>query len=134
MSKVGVMMSENRAEGQMSSHFGKAEWIMIADTEKPVPTFQKNEALNGRSAAEIVSRQGCTDVIFAEIGFGALGNLKTAGIRGWAAPKLITGEQALQMFKQSQLQAVDEATEHGAGHGCCCANKAHAEASSCCCG
>ena len=27
MSKIGVMMSAERAEGQMSAHFGKAEWI-----------------------------------------------------------------------------------------------------------
>jgi predicted Fe-Mo cluster-binding NifX family protein len=132
MSKVGVMMSEDRADGTMSSHFGKAEWVMIADTENSIQEFEKNDSQTCTSAVEIALRHGCKNLIFTEIGHGAIGHLTAAGIRGWVAPKLITGEQALQMFTQSQLQAVNEITEHGAGHGCCCANTDHAEAPSCC--
>jgi predicted Fe-Mo cluster-binding NifX family protein len=36
MAKIGEMMSENRADEKMSSHFGKAEWIMISDSGSPV--------------------------------------------------------------------------------------------------
>jgi len=91
MSKIGVVMSADRADGQMSSHFGKAEWIMVSDEENAVPVFVKNEGLNGKSAVEIAIRLGCTDVIFSEIGNGAFGHLHAAGIRAWVAPVQITG-------------------------------------------
>ncbi len=135
MSKIGVMMSENRAEGQMSSHFGKAEWIMVIDTDNPVPMFEKNEVLNGKCASESVIRQGCTDVILADIGDGALGHLQAAHIRAWAVPKPVTGDAALRMFREGQLPPVPAAraaTRHGEGHGCCCANRTVPEAPSRC--
>src|ERR1035441_8160256 len=80
MSKVGVMMSADCADGPMSSHFGKAEWILIADTENPGLDFVKNDELNGKSAVAIVIGAGCTDVILADIGDGALGHLQAAQI------------------------------------------------------
>lgn len=132
MSKIGVMMSADNADEQMSSHFGKAEWIMIANTENRDVEFVKNDGMNGKSAAEIMIRQGCTDVIFTEIGNGAFGHLKAANIRGWVAPEHITGMQAYQMFEQLKLRNVDIATKQGGGHGCCCSSRADAEVPSCC--
>lgn len=135
MSKIGVMMSENRAEGQMSAHFGKAEWIMVVDADSPAPTFVKNEALNGKSAAEIVIRQGCADVILADIGDGARGHLQAAHISAWAVPGPISGSEALRMFKEGQLPMVpplSAATSRGGGHGCCCVKRGGSEATSCC--
>lgn len=132
MSKIGVMMSADRADGEMSSHFGKAEWIMISDTENRAPEFVKNNGLNGRSAVEIAIRQGCTHMIFTEIGNGAVGHLMAAGIRGWIAPEHITGQQALQMFGQVALQPANAATKQGGGHGCYCADRAGSEATACC--
>jgi predicted Fe-Mo cluster-binding NifX family protein len=135
MSKVGVMMSENRADGQMSSHFGKAEWIMVADTDNSILTFEKNEVLNGNCAAENMIRRGCTDVILADIGDGALGHLQAAHICAWAAPEPVTGNEALWMFREGQLSLVPAAraaTRHGEGHGCCCANRTVSEAPSRC--
>jgi predicted Fe-Mo cluster-binding NifX family protein len=132
MSKIGVVMSADRADGQMSSHFGKAEWIMVSDEENAVPVFVKNEGLNGKSAVEIAIRLGCTDVIFSEIGNGAFGHLHAAGIRAWVAPVQITGQQALRMFAQSQLHAAETATKQGGGLGCCCRSEAGSESHSCC--
>jgi len=132
MSKIGVMMSANSADAPMSSHFGKAEWIMIADTEKPGPEFVKNDGMNGKSAVEIAIHRGCTDVIFTEIGNGAFGHLSAAGIRGWVAPEDITGQQALQLFGQLALEPANTATKQGGGHGCCCASHDGSEAATCC--
>ncbi len=135
MSKIGVMMSADRADGPMSSHFGKAEWIMVADAETGVPEFVKNEALNGKCAVGIVSHRSCTDVIVSDIGDGALGQLQAAHIRAWAVPGPIAGVEALQMFREGKLHLVppaNAATRHGAGHVCCCANRAVSEAQSCC--
>jgi predicted Fe-Mo cluster-binding NifX family protein len=132
MSKVAVMMLENNVKAQMSAHFGKAEWVMVADTECHAFDFLKNEAANGRSVVEMVSSHNCTDAIFSEIGNGALGHLKAEGIRGWVAPANISGQQALEMFEHLQLRAADTASGRPAGHGCCCAKQAGSEATSCC--
>lgn len=131
MSKVGIMMTADRAEQPMSEHFGKAEWMMVADTESQAVEFIKNDGLNGKGAAEIAIRSGVSDLVFAEIGFGAFGHLKAAGILGWVAPGPITGAEALQMFEKQQLQPAGASTTE-AGHGCCCSSRAGAEASSCC--
>jgi predicted Fe-Mo cluster-binding NifX family protein len=135
MAKIGVMMSADRADEAMSSHFGKAEWIMVADTESGVHEFVKNKVLNGKGAVEIVIRQGCTDVILADIGDGALGHLQAAHIRAWAVPAPVAGNEALRMFSEGQLPpmpAARAATRHGEGHGCCCENRAVSEAPSHC--
>jgi predicted Fe-Mo cluster-binding NifX family protein len=133
MSKVAVMMSAERADGPMSSHFGKAEWIMIADTETASNKFVKNDAMNGRGAAGTVIGEGCSDVVVVDIGDGALGHLQSANIRAWVVPEPVAGVEALNRFKAGQLSAVPStpaATRHGSGHGCCCGHGG--TASSCC--
>ena len=67
MSRVAVMMSENHVKAPMSSHFGKAEWVMAADTESHTFVFLKNEAANGKSVVDLVAGQGCTDAVFIGI-------------------------------------------------------------------
>ena len=118
-------MSADRAAGQMSSHFGKAEWIMVAETGNPVLEFVKNTGLNGKSVVETVIRQGCTDVILTDIGDGALGHLQAAHIRAWAAPEPVAGSEALRLFREGQLLPVPPAraaTRHGEHQGCCCSS------------
>ena len=135
MGKIGVMMSADRADGQMSSHFGKAEWIMVADTENPVLEFVKNTGLNGKNVVEIVIRQGCADVILTDIGDGALGHLQVAHIRAWAAPESVIGSEALRMFREGQLPPAPSArtaTRQDARHGCCCSSQAGSESAACC--
>ena len=132
MSKIAVMMLDNNVNAQMSAHFGKAEWVMVADTECNAFDFLKNEAAAGKSIVEMIAGQNCSDAIFSEIGNGALTHLKSTGIRGWMAPANISGQQALEMFEHLRLQAADTASGRPAGHGCCCAKQAGAEATSCC--
>jgi predicted Fe-Mo cluster-binding NifX family protein len=133
MSKVAVMMSADNANEPMSSHFGKAEWIMIADTDSSLFGFVKNDAQNGRGAAGTVVGEGCSDVLVVDIGDGALGHLQSAGIRTWAVPGPVVGMEALSRFRAGQLSAVPSAsveTKHGGGHGCCCSQGG--VGSSCC--
>ncbi len=120
MSKIAVMMSADRAGSPISAHFGKAEWVMVSDLASPLPEFVRNEMLNGKSALEIAIRNGCTDVIFTEIGNGAYGHLTAAGLHGWVAPRDITGQRAIQMFESSTLQPANGATKQGGGLGCHC--------------
>ncbi len=132
MSKVAVMLSGNCASAPMSSHFGKAEWIMAADTESHTLVFSENEAAKGKSVVELIVSQNCTDAIFSEIGDGALRHLQSANIHGWMAPASITGRQALEMFEHLRLHPAVSASEGHKDHGCCCAKKAGSEASQCC--
>jgi predicted Fe-Mo cluster-binding NifX family protein len=135
MATIGVKMSADRADEEMSSHSSKAEWVMVVNTDNPVPLFVKNEALNGKSAVEIAIRQGCTDVILADIGDGALGHLQEAHIRAWAVPELISGNQALRMYKEAQLLPVPHAraaTRHSAYRECCCSSQTESAATGCC--
>ena len=132
MSRVAVMMSENHVKAQMSSHFGKAEWVMAADTESHTLAFLKNEVANGKSVVDLVASQGCTDAIFNGIGNGALAHLKATNVRGWVAPPNISGQQALEMFEHLRLQPAASASEGHSGKGCCCAKQAGSEAASCC--
>ncbi len=120
MSKIAVMMSADRAGSPISAHFGKAEWVMVSDLARPLPEFVRNEMLNGKSALEIAIRNGCTDVIFTEIGNGAYGHLTAAGLHGWVAPRDIAGQRAIQMFESSTLQPANGATKQGGGLGCHC--------------
>ena len=132
MSRVAVMMSENHVKAQMSSHFGKAEWVMAADTESHTLAFLKNEVANGKSVVDLVASQGCTDAIFNGIGNGALAHLKATNVRGWVAPPNISGQQALEMFEHLRPQPAASASEGHSGKGCCCAKQAGSEAASCC--
>lgn len=133
MAKIGVMMSADRADEVMSPHFGKAEWIMVTDTESGICEFVKNEALNGKGAVEIVIRLGCADVILADIGDGALGHLQAAQVRAWAVPSPVAGNEALRIFGDGQLSPVPPAraaARQGAHHGGCCSRPAGGETAS----
>ena len=135
MAKIGVMMSADCADEVMSPHFGKAEWIMVTDTESGICEFVKNQALNGKGAVEIVIRLSCTDVILADIGDGALGHLQAAHIRAWAVAEPVVGSEALRMFREGQLPPVPPAraaTRQGAHHGLCYSSPAGTEVAVCC--
>ena len=135
MSKIGVMMSAHAVDEKMSSHFGKAEWVMVADTESSTIGFEKNDALNGKSAVEIVIRAGCTDVILTDIGDGALRHLQAASIRSWVVPEPVSGSEAFRMFGEgllTLLPAARLATNQGARASCCCSSGSGSAAASCC--
>lgn len=132
MSKVAVMMSENSIEAPMSSHFGKANWVMTADTETHTSVFMKIEAANGRSVADLLASQGCTDVVVGGIGNGALACLQATGIRGWMAPPNLNGQQALRMFEHLRLRPAVPQSEGHSSKGCCCTKETGTKTDSCC--
>jgi predicted Fe-Mo cluster-binding NifX family protein len=82
-----------------------------------------------------VNRLGCTDVILADIGDGALGHLQAAHIHAWAVPAPVAGNEALRIFGEGQLPPVPPAraaARQGAHHGGCCSRPAGGEAAVCC--
>lgn len=129
MRKIGVMMAGNAADGPMSGHFGKAEWMMTVD-ENGAQEFFENTGKNGHSALMLAQANACTELIFAEIGPGALQGLLRAGIRGWQAPVGLTGSEAVLQYARGQLQPVKMAAQAHHGEGGCCSG--HGEGSSCC--
>jgi predicted Fe-Mo cluster-binding NifX family protein len=112
MRRAAVMTSLNRPDAPLSSHFGKAEWVMVFDSAATQPSFFKNEELNGRGAMNIVIREHCSDVILAGIGEGAWGRLLAANVHAWIAPASVTGEQALQMLVRGELPPVSASLAH----------------------
>ena len=135
MAKLAVMMSCDDPDGAMSLHFGKAEWVMVVDPASRTAEFARNEGLNGRNAVDLLIRQGCTDVILADIGDGALARLQAANIRAWAAPGRITGSQALHQFAAGEIPRVPAApVASGRDHGCCCAGQGVSRSATGCCG
>jgi predicted Fe-Mo cluster-binding NifX family protein len=130
MSKVVVMMSEDRVDAPVSAHFGKAEWALIADTQCHRFTFFKNDDAHCKSTVERIAALDCTDAIFTEIGAGALTRLQACHIRGWFAPSHVTGGQALEMFEHLRLQPAQVAT--GSQRRSCCSQSATPEPSGCC--
>jgi len=116
----------------MSAHFGMAKWMLVADGDKGSQQFVRNEGLNGSSMAALAIGQGCTDVVVLDIGDGALRHLQAAGIRIWAAPGTMTGQQALELLARGELAPVQTAhaeTSHAGHGGCCCGGHG---ASRCC--
>lgn len=120
MSRIAVMMSENRAEAPLSGHFGRAEWLLIANPENRTFAFVSNEGGNGKSVVEMLQAHDCKDVVFAEIGEGAQQLLQAAGIQGWIAPQSITAQQALAMLEHRRLQAAAASTHGLRSGGCGC--------------
>lgn len=139
MSKVGCTVLLDRDDSALSSHFGKAKWVMITDTETCATLFEQNHGLNGRAVVDILARHGCSDAIFAEIGPGALSHLQQARINPWFGPQGLAAPAVIEQFKRGELRAAlapnpghGHEEHNGASssgmHGCC-GSSAHA---SCC--
>lgn len=139
MSRIAVMMSSNRPEDPMSEHFGKAPWMMFAESlncaRDSILEFAKNDGMNGRSTAMLALVNGCSDVVLVEIGDGALRHLQAAKIRIWTVPAPVSGREALRLFAEGGLSAAPEgstAIHHGEHHGGCCCSTGTASDAGCC--
>ena len=117
MSKIAFTILLNRGDSALSPHFGMAKWVLIRD-ENGAITFEQNSGLNGRAVVNIMTKHGCTDAIFAEIGPGAFGHLEQAGIRGWIGPTDLRVPQLVESFLRGELPRADAPTEKSGVHGC----------------
>jgi predicted Fe-Mo cluster-binding NifX family protein len=115
MSTIGFTTLINREDSVLSPHFGLAKWVMIRDNDTGNATFEQNTALYGQAVVDILQRHGCTDVVFAEIGYGAFRGLQEAGIRGWLAPMNVPVPQLLDHFNRGELTQAEGPTEGSSG-------------------
>ncbi len=118
MPKVAFMTLLNREETKLSLHFGKAKWVMISDADAGASKFVQNRGLNGQWVIDMLAAHGCGDVVFTEIGPGALRRLDAEGIRGWFAPADIAVKEAAEMLAQGTLKRATAPSEGHGQHGC----------------
>jgi predicted Fe-Mo cluster-binding NifX family protein len=118
MNPVAFMTLLDRDDSVLSPHFGKAKWIAIVEADRKGPRFLQNTESNGRSVVDLLVANHCTDVVFNEIGPGALQHLQTAGIRAWLGPKDTPISQLLEMLQQGRLPRATEPHGTHGGHDC----------------
>jgi len=118
MSKIAFMTLLKREDSKLSPHFGKAKWVMITHQDGGVPSFIQNTGLNGRAVVDILAANGCTDVVFSQIGPGALQHLEAANIRGWVANGDVPVPELLESFRRGELLKADTSTDAQQSHAC----------------
>jgi len=117
MGVVALMTLLNREESVLSTHFGKAKWISLLGSDGKIK-FLENTGLNGRFVVDVLVANGCTDVVFGEIGFGALRHLQAAGIHGWFGPLDKPVPELLEMLRQQKLERATAPRDGHVNHGC----------------
>jgi predicted Fe-Mo cluster-binding NifX family protein len=110
MSKVGFTTLLNREDSVLSPHFGMAKWVMIRDDDAGETRFEQNIGLSGRAVVDILTRAGCSDAVFTEIGPGAFRHLRESGIRGWLAPADVPVPQLLERLGRAELSPANGPT------------------------
>jgi predicted Fe-Mo cluster-binding NifX family protein len=103
MSKTAFMALLNREDSKLSPHFGKAKWVAVHE-DGGAWRFVQNTVLNGRGVVDILTANGCQDVVFTEIGVGALDHLNQAGIGGWLGPSDLSLPELLQALGRGELR------------------------------
>jgi predicted Fe-Mo cluster-binding NifX family protein len=104
VSTIGCLTLLKKSDSPLSPHFGKAKWLMVLNRESQQIHFVQNTGLNGRSVVELLQQQGCDEVVFSNIGEGALRQLKQSRIAGWYAPADLPVPRVLEMLSAGQLR------------------------------
>lgn len=109
MSKIGFVTLLKKGDSPLSPHFGKAKWLMVLDSDSQQSHFIQNTILDGRSVVQLLRQEGCSEVVFTNVGEGALRQLKQAGIAAWYAPSGIPVPRLLEMLNAGQLRLARKA-------------------------
>lgn len=115
MSKIGFLTLLKKNDSPLSPHFGKAKWLMVVDDEQQTH-FIQNTGLDGRSVVQLLRDQGCDEVVFSNIGEGALRQLMQSGISGWYAPDDVPVPRLLEMLSVGQLRLARKASSERGNH------------------
>lgn len=113
MAKIAFVTSTNGTRAQLSPHFGKARWVMVLDTSAGLASFHKNTGLTGRAVVDILIREHCEEVVFRNIGPGALKQLRNANIGGWHAAEQKTPLELADDLLQGLLRLARTPTTRG---------------------
>lgn len=118
--RVAVSALGATLDDRVDDHFGRARYLIIADTDGGEPLVIDNAAnMNalqgaGIGAAETVSDNSAVAVITGHLGPKAFAALEAAGIPGFNGSGL-TVREAIQAYAEGRLAPLSEAGEAHAG-------------------
>lgn len=115
VSALGITLDD-----RVDDHFGRARYLIIADTDGGEPVVVDNAAnMNalqgaGIGAAEIASEHEASAVITGHLGPKAFAALHAAGIPGFNGSGM-TVHEAVKAYAEDRLEPLSEAGEAHAG-------------------
>ncbi len=113
MDKIAVSAQSPDLDGPMDQRFGRAAGFLIIDPETMESEYMDNGSSQvlaqgaGIQAAEMVAKSGAKAVISGFVGPKAFRILQAAGIRIVHGLKDMTPRQAVELFKNGQLEYAD---------------------------
>lgn len=118
--KVAVSALGPTLDDKVDSHFGRALWFIVADSEQDgfeaIDNAANKGALGGAGtgAAELVSERGVQVVVTGHLGPNAFNALKASGIAGFSGVSR-TVREAIAAVAAGELEELTEAGEADAG-------------------
>lgn len=116
--KVAVSALGPTLDDMVDSHFGRALWFIVADSEQDgfeaIDNAANKGAMGGAGtgAAELVSDRGARAVVTGHLGPNAFNALKAAGIPGFSG----VGRTVREAIAAVAAGELDELTEAGEAH------------------
>ena len=118
--KVAITSQDKEMNSEIDPRFGRARYFIFLDTETDEGDVHDNsQNLNaahgaGTQAAQAVVGLGAEAVVTGNIGPKAYAALEAAGVKVYVGAAGSVAE-ALQKFRDNQLQCASEATAEGHG-------------------
>ena len=116
--KVAITSQGREMESEVDPRFGRAQFFIVADSETDeVAAHDNSRNLNaahgaGTQAAQAVVGLGAEAIVTGNIGPKAYAALEAAGVKVYVGAAGSVAE-ALQKFRDNQLQCASEATAEG---------------------
>ncbi len=116
---IAISSTGNTDSALSDPRFGRCEYFAIYNPKNSTYTFIENKAQSASGGAGIAASQqlidiGVETVLTGNLGPNAYNVLKSAGIRAYRTASVKVCE-AVELFKNGKLAAIDEAGEAHAG-------------------
>lgn len=119
--KLIITATSPDIDSQIDPRFGRGSYFLVVNPDTLEWQAHANPAMTapggaGIKAAQFINEQGCTAVISGDFGPNAHEALEAAGIRMYLFGSCRTVRQAVQQFKDEQLERLESPTK-ARGHG-----------------
>lgn len=110
--KVAISATGNHLNADVDNRFGRCPWLLLVDTDSLQCEAIQNTAADaqsgaGTSTAQLVLEKEAEVVISGQVGPNAYEVLKQGGVRIFIASKEMTAEEAVDKFKNNQLEQME---------------------------